>query len=48
MIAAIALLALLVAILLLMSNKLSNRVDALEKYTGIGDKNNGIDNKTKK
>ena len=39
MVAAIACLALTTILLMLMANKLSNRVSALEKYTGIEAKN---------
>lgn len=39
MIAAIMGLALTTILLMLMANKLSNRVSALEKYTGIEEKN---------
>ena len=40
MVAAIACLSLTTILLMLMANKLSNRVSALEKFTGIEDKNN--------
>ena len=39
MVAAIACLSLTTILLMLMANKLSNRVSALEKYTGIDVKN---------
>lgn len=39
MVAAIACLSLTTILLMLMANKLSNRVSALEKYTGIEVKN---------
>ena len=40
MVAAIACLSLTTILLILMANKLSNRVSALEKFTGIEEKNN--------
>lgn len=40
MVAAIACLSLTTILLMLMANKLSNRVSALEKYVKMGDKNN--------
>ena len=40
MVAAIACLSLTTILLMLMANKLSNRVSALEKYTGIEVKDN--------
>ena len=39
MVAAIACLSLTTILLMLMVNKLSNRISALEKYTGIEEKN---------
>ena len=39
MVAVIACLSLTTILLMLMANKLSNRVSALEKYTGIEEKN---------
>ena len=39
MVAALACLSLTTILLMLMANKLSNRVSALEKFTGIEEKN---------